>query len=295
MGEGGAAGTDSAGGTATGGTATGGTATGGTATGGVATGGRATGGTATGGTATGGTATGGTATGGTATGGTATGGTATGGTATGGNATGGTDPCSPQSPPSDGVITDFSEIAANTTWTTGEQAWGDADLSGTTFTYGSAGTELRATVRSGHDLQLSSTTTQLPYTQFEGFGLEFDTAVNASSYTGLSFTLSGTLDSGTVEIQLRTIRNTPNDETCGTCPFTSPDTKWEDCKYNVKSVTGITPTPQTVTLPWTDFAGGAPINLSNASELLGLQIQFSCGNSGSSCAINVVFDNFEFY
>jgi hypothetical protein len=283
--EGGAAGTDSAGGSdQSGGTSSTGGRSGGTG----GTGGNATGGNATGGNATGGNATGGNATGGT--GGNATGGT--GGNATGGNATGGTDPCEPGPPPSDGLITDFSEISGNTTWTSGEQAWGNADFSGTTQTYGSSGTQLTATITSGHALQLSS---GFPNENYVGLGLLFDACADASTFAGLSFTVSGNLGGATLYVQLRTVGNLPNDQACGACAYASEQTKWDDCVFNTKNVTSVSGSPQTIKVPWTEFTGGKPNPTSSStSELLGVQIQFECGQS-SGCGPNVTFDDFAFY
>jgi hypothetical protein len=210
-------------------------------------------------------------------------------TATGG--TGGTDPCTPRAP-SDGIITNLSEFTAGTTWTSGEQPWGDADLSGVTQTYGSSGNQLTATITSGNALQLSS---GFPNNSFVGLGLLFDACADVSTYAGLSFTLSGNLGGATLYVQLRTAGNLPNDRTCGTCAYTSEDTKWTDCVSNTKNVTSVSGSPQSIEVHWSEFTGGKPnATSSSVGELLGVQIQFECGQA-AGCGPNVTFDDFAFY
>jgi hypothetical protein len=288
-------GASATGGAHTGGAHTGDTDAGATASGG-STGAAETGGTAAAGSAgdtdAGATASGG-STGAAETGGTTAAGSAgdtdAGGTASGGS-TGATGGCSRMTAPSDGIITDFSEFEPDIRWSSGNKTWGDSDLSGKTFQYPDA-IEVNAAITAGGSLELSST---VPSGSFAGFVLAFDASYDAKSFGGLSFTVSGNLAPATLDVSLRTSHTTPIGSTCGECEYTSEATKWADCVLNTKTVTGVTPSPKTIELAWSDFTGGKPFSPVDPTELVGVQLQFWC-STDPSCTIDVIFDDFSFY
>ncbi|MBN1606379.1 MAG: hypothetical protein JW940_07080 [Polyangiaceae bacterium] len=276
----------------TGATTGGAPATGGAETGGSHTGGSHTGDAQTAGADTAGAQTAGAGAAGSA--GAAAAGGSAGGMEAGGAAAGGSSgeagACSHRTAPTDGVITDFSEFETDIRWTTGNELWGDSDLSGKTFLYPSS-IEVTAAITAGGSLELSSS---VPFGNFVGFVLAFNASYDASRFAGLSFTVGGNLAPAALDVSLRTSHTTPIGSTCGECEYTSEATMWSDCMLNTKTLTDITTSPGTVQFAWSDFTGGKPFSPVDPTELVGIQLQFWCGTA-SGCAIDVTFDDFSFY
>lgn len=283
---------------------------------------QATGGTST---ETGGTSTetGGTSTetGGTSTGsGGASGGTtSTGGSATTGGAAG-SDPCAPCTPaecsaspiaPTNALITDWADVNPEGMFVDGDaystapieppgSEWWNAFFGGP-FVYpvtdecGTSEYPLTSTT-SGGAWNITGTVGN-----YSGAGLWFGgcAGVDLSAYTGISFTISGTVGTaGTVVFNVATPENTaPKPEDC----FTNINTcTAATCAAPSYSVT-VTETQQTVSVLWADFTGGAPNAAVNPAQITGMQWVFpwewectvESGGDPASCAydINVTIDN----
>jgi hypothetical protein len=105
---------------------------------------------------------------------------------------------------------------------------------------------------------------------YSGFGLWFSPCmIDMSQYTGgISFTVSGTTGtSTTISVTVGTSSNTAHDPTncnsnVGTCTAAS-------CKAGTATFT-VTTTATTVTLPWSQFTGGAPSATVNPAEIIGV-------------------------
>ena len=225
----------------------------------------------------------------------ATGGAPTGGApATGGFA--GASGCSHTSVPSNGRITDFSEVAVETTWTSGTQDWGNAgSLTGETFHYGS-GAVLTATMTTTGALNLSATMAGGDYV---GLGLSFAACSDASSFDGIGFAMWGDLGSADFEFQVQTSRNYPisTTESRGECEYAFEQTMWSDCSSNYVVIAEMPTTPGEgqFEFSWPEITDGVPTSPVDPTELLGIQWQFSCARGGSDCTIDVQIDDINFF
>jgi hypothetical protein len=262
---------------------------------------------------------------------TGVGGAATGGAvaATGGTApasgTGG-DPCAPcvvedctEAPiaPGDPTITDFEDVsedglfvdtdnysvASVQEWVEGQPGWWDGFFGGP-YTYPAID-------------ECETTQPEYPLTQtvtggawnisgtvgtWSGFGLWFGSCagVDFSAYSGISFTISGTLDSPTPLTFAVTTPESSNPQECspniGSCPETATCTA-----PNTTITVSATPTP--MSFLWTDLTGGAPVDSVSPGQIIGIQWQipweWSCtvdgGGNPADCAyaVNVTVDDIQ--
>jgi hypothetical protein len=222
--------------------------------------------------------------------------TSTGAGGTSAASTSGTSRCSHTPVPSAPTITDFSEFAVGTTWTTGSRTWGTSStLTGNTFHYGGSGLVLTAAITSAGALKLTST---LSSGEYVGFGLALEGCFDASVWHGISASIAGSVGSfGFLKVAVQTSKNTPLDITPGKgeCTFTSQSTEWTECGYNSVAVSGVSATAKTFSYTWSKFTGGLPVDPVDPTEIVGIQFQFECSLSASSaCAIDVTLDNIMF-
>ncbi len=308
----GTGGTSTGGVPGTGGTSTGGVpGTGGTSTGGVpGTGGQA-GSAATGGTA-GSAATGGSAggMGGAAgkgmagAGGGAAGAPATGGSGGHGGAAGsGANVCAASTTldctaagaltlAPDGVVTDFSAAQ----WSAGTATWCNADgLSGSIFSYGTMTTATFAaavdTTAANPNLKLNLT---VPTSGYAGGGILFNSCVNASAFTALSFSAvvtAGSLTNCTWFVQLQTQDQRPNTATNpggGTCNPTTTTCYQSPSSPNLAAPTT---TGKTYSQAFTTFTGMTAIPAD--TQIVGIQWQVN-GSTSGGCTVELRTDDIKF-
>jgi hypothetical protein len=206
-------------------------------------------------------------------GGSGTGG-ATGGSG-GSSGSAGAGACS-HTPPPDERITDFS------IWDDGN--WGDpgTTLNGGSYKYGAAGYSLQMVVQSA----VLTVTGTVPADGYAGFGLWFAPCVDASAYRGLSFRIGGDAGGTLVVLQVQTSKNYPTaeEDDRGECTGT-----WDDGCANNEVVIDVPATPATVEVEWGELSGGEPEDTVTASELLGLQWQFNCGEA--ACSFRITLDD----
>ena len=131
---------------------------------------------------------------------------------------------------------------------------------------------------------------------FAYVGLPFNSCADASAYTGVTFTASGTLNTGctiqfsVVDKEHSTVANT------GTCnPTTSTG-----CYASAKIFT-LPSTPTPVTIKFTDQTGGGSGDNATAAavdptEILNVQWQLNVptGDASGGCTGNVVIDDISF-
>jgi len=195
------------------------------------------------------------------------------------------------------LLTDFSEMTVGDSWTAGDDARtfgesGVTGVSGGTFHYqGQDASALTSTVTADGALELTAT---IAANDYAGFGLWFPNLTaacsDASQYTGISFDLTGEVGNVEIQVQLQHKANYPIEGDKGACPFTSDDTKWDECTNNSLTLEGQS---GTIELPFTDFTGGMPEDTLNPAELVGLQWQFNCGDA--ECTPDLILDNITFY
>ncbi len=192
--------------------------------------------------------------------------------------------------PENGRITDFTEVADGI-YAGQNFSFGDSvSLSGGTFFYQPEGnTSLTATVTAG-SLNLSGT---IPASDYAGFGFWFrPSCSNASAFTGISLTFSGTAGNSEIQFQVQSSRNYPIDSenSKGECTGT-----WTDgCSNNRVVLQGYGQTAATIEVPFTALVDGLPISPLDPSELLGIQWEFRCGDA-ADCTPNVTLDDIKFY
>ena len=126
---------------------------------------------------------------------------------------------------------------------------------------------------------------------YSGGGLSFDVCVNTSTYTGVTFTLGGSVAGCDLYFDVQTFEEKPAGPGqvggCATGCYVFPSTK-------LQSTTGA------VTVHFTDLAGGLPAPASIAKEVVGLQWQFQSpapvGDGGQlGCTgINLTITNVSF-
>jgi len=189
-------------------------------------------------------------------------------------------------PVSSPVITDFSDAVAGSPITFGTAP----SLMGGTFSY--AGTGLVAPVLSlvpaaggkpGQALAVAvkpGVTTD-PTNAYFGFGLYFNSCVDASAYTGVKFTIAG--DLGSCGISFATTFSdavSPSDDARGACTLAS-------CYPPSLPVT----TTGTVVVPFDSVSGGSPGTI-DPKSIIGVQWQMNTP-LGFPCAANFTVTDVE--
>ncbi len=188
------------------------------------------------------------------------------------------------------LVTDFSVTTAS-----GENFnWGASDaLTGGTFSYDNVpddGTSVITLSVVDEALNVAGNVEE-----YGGFGLWFGPCLNAATYAGISFTVSGDLGNSELVLQVQTSKNYPADDSAskGEC-----EGDWNSCVSNsfviVLAATADDPAQgEVISVPWADLTGGLPIEGLDGSELLGIQWQFNCA-SGEVCTPNITIDDVKF-
>ena len=129
--------------------------------------------------------------------------------------------------------------------------------------------------------------------QYVGFVLYFTDCVNASAFTGIEFTISGTMTGCTLQLSANYSENDnkASDPAKGSCSMPPA----ADCYSNQKAVTGITTTPTTVQVPWSGFAGGVPAGPTDSTQLTGVQWQLTIPAGTGTCAAELSITDVKFY
>ena len=200
--------------------------------------------------------------------------------------------CEGMAVPENGRITDFTELDAGLSWTSGQQDWGDSvSLTGGTFHYqGEDVDPITATIQEGGGVRLE---VNIVAGGFVGFGLWFGPCTDASAFSGITFDMSGDIGNTELQVQMQMSRTYPIASDKGECVFTDEATQWDECINNYTIVEGVSEEVQTFDLTWDMFEGGQPVSPLDPSELLGIQLHFNCGEEGD-CPLNVVLTNIMF-
>jgi hypothetical protein len=181
--------------------------------------------------------------------------------------------------PTADLITDFG----SGTYPVGAPYKG-ADTGLTVPTVDTSGGNLAITLATG------APTTMYPYAYI---GLPFNACVDASAYTGVKFTASGTLNTGcTIQFSVvdKEHSTTTNNGTCtGSC-------------YASAKVFTLPSSPATVMIAFTDQTGGGTGSSTTAAavdpmNILNVQWQLNVptGDASGGCTGNVVIDDVSFY
>lgn len=223
-----------------------------------------------------------------ATGGSDTGGMDTGGSgATGGSSSGVGYACANVPLPNQN-ITDFSVFTGDIS----SCDWGDSQsLTGGCFAYdGDMDDTVDILSSTLADESLNVTGDVVAYA---GFGFWFGPCVDASQYSGITFTVGGNLGDNQLQFQVQTSRNYPVDDsnTKGECSGS-----WgSGCDNNNFTYTEdmIGEEPIAIDVMWADLTGGDPVDPLDPTELLGIQWQFNCA-ADAVCPLELTFDDVAF-
>jgi hypothetical protein len=189
--------------------------------------------------------------------------------------------------PSNPLLTDFNAggdagaDAGPVDWSNANGKWGVAsNLTGSVFGYRGPNTTTTdwptPTVMNGA-LVGAGTVAASDYT---GIGMSFDQCVNAPTFTGVSFTLTGSLGGCKLEFQLQTLEEqaTANNGLCNTCVDTC-------YLFPVAPITATldATTPVSVSIPFSSLENtGMPATAADfTAEMLGFQWQLT--SMGSAC------------
>jgi hypothetical protein len=215
-----------------------------------------------------------------------------GGGSGGGGGTGGGGGGSSQYPPSDGVACPTPTTATITdfTYTAGavmdQVTFGDftTTFSGGQYYYPNAGMPYPLTSDvTGSNWHL---TTQM-VGAYSGFGLYFNNCgrIDASAFRGISFTISGMVQGGSVTVEIDTLKNAiapswlsthggmPMAFDGGHCvpnPSATNQYAQTDCVQPTTNVM-VTETPTTRTVLWSDLMGGKPDLAPKPTEITGIR------------------------
>ena len=175
-------------------------------------------------------------------------------------------------------------------------AAGDASTGLTgTFTYGGTAGPT-ATVDSSGDLLLmeSAAATSMPQYVGAGIYINGNTAgtdcVNASTYTGVKFTISGTLSTA-CQLQFSIV-----DSEHGAYSSTNIKASGTNADYPASVPIPVTATPTETSVTFASLAtGGMPVAAIDASKIVGLQWQYAIAAGTGTCTSSVTITGISFY
>jgi hypothetical protein len=181
-----------------------------------------------------------------------------------------------------GVLIDFATYATDDSGKWGASAKGQL-TGGTSRYHGPNDTDLTATAESG-SLRLTGTITATGYV---GVVFWFGPCVDASAFTGITFSVGGTTGGAVMKAQIQTHEDYPVDvaNSKGGCSFTNCDQRFTECAGPTYQLV-VPVTPEPVDLPWSSFAGGTPTPEVTPAGLVGLQYQLEC-QSDTACTFDI--------
>lgn len=191
-------------------------------------------------------------------------------------------------PPTTGLMIDFaSYMIGDGKW--GKSASGEL-TGGTSLYHGPTDVDLMRVVEDGN---LHITASVVP-TGYVGVVFWFGPCVNAQAFTGINFSVGGSLGGAVLKAQIQTHVDYPVDvaNAKGGCSFTNCDAKFSECAGPSYQVV-VPATPEAVDLPWSSFTGGTPVPDVTPDGLVGLQFQLEC-QSDAACAVDLTLGKISF-
>ena len=196
--------------------------------------------------------------------------------------------CSPGVDPANPLMTDFSAA----TYNAAKGKWGtDANLTGTLISEKDSGSAVSTKVESEAFSMSGQVVPNSRQTAYARGGLQFDSCVNTTTYTGIQFTIAGSTGGCDVWFQLQTYAELPT-YAKGGCA--------SNCdKLPQKKVTPR-PTPTTVLFADLENTGIPAMAADLAAQIVGLRWNLQvAANSGvdagqSPCSFNLTIDDVKF-
>jgi hypothetical protein len=185
------------------------------------------------------------------------------------------------------TIIDFATYADDGDWGNAE----NGELTGGTHLYHGPNDENLMTVVSPTSLRLTGTIAPFGYV---GVVFWFDECVDASAFAGVEFAVGGSMGGSVLKAQVQTHADYPVDvaDPKGGCSFTDCRDRFSECSGPVHELV-VPPRPETLSLPWSAFSDGVPVNDVTPEGLLGLQYQLEC-QADTACEFNVTLSNVSF-
>jgi len=177
--------------------------------------------------------------------------------------------------PSDGLIADFASADAG------------IEIMGGTSTYSGDGAPT-ATITDGA-LHITENRAATTAPQYVGAVLYFNNCVDASAFTGVQFTISGSITGCTMQYSTNySAADDATTDTKGSCTLGSGN-----CYSPQTTITtSITTTDTQVQVPWAK-TGGAPSGPVDPKTLTGIQWQFTIQTG--TCVADIMVKNVKFY
>ena len=196
-------------------------------------------------------------------------------------------------PPTRALITDFSDAAPGVDPTSGSPniEFGTApNITGGTYLYYNGGLvpPSLSLIPSGDNqaLQIAADpgVPEFSGNASVGFGLSFDSCVDASAYRGVQFTLGGTLGTCQLAFFVGISEDQSSQYQTGFCPPT------DGCQPPQVTLAGL----GTQTISFTQLAVGSPISRVDPMALVGLQWQLTTPNAAEPCQAMLTLDDIAF-
>jgi hypothetical protein len=190
-------------------------------------------------------------------------------------------------PPTSGLMIDFASYMTDGKW--GNSANGEL-TGGTSLYHGPSDVDLTRAVDAGN-LHITASVTPMGYV---GVVFWFGPCVNASAFSGIYFSVGGSLGGAVLKAQIQTHVDYPVDvaNTKGGCSFTDCDAKFSECAGPTYQVV-VPETPEPLDLPWSSFTAGTPVADVTPDALVGLQFQLEC-QSDTACTVDLTLGNVGF-
>ena len=184
-------------------------------------------------------------------------------------------------------------------WNSSTGKWCDPDgLRGSIFSYAGASpsTGAAAVDTTAQNLKLNLTVGVAQ--GYAGGGLTFDSCVNASTFSSVSFTASitaGSMTGCSWQVQLQTQDQRPSNATNPTGGTCNPDAGASCYRYPTAALTAPTATATTFTEGFTLFNNPSNSAISTPTQITGIQWQVNSANGGAgTCTVEIRIDNVKF-
>jgi hypothetical protein len=220
-------------------------------------------------------------TGGTSTAGSSAAGTSSAGTSAGGTGGSGSMACAGTKPAS-ALITEFADLTPNAT-TPGQFNF-TLGVPGGTFAY-----EKPAITVADMGMALNA---KGMVTTYDGFGVYLNACTDASAYTGVSFSIKGTLGAKTmVNFRVQSSKNTKIDTVNkkGECVGTT----YEECHDGGLDIP-VTADAKVVEVKFAQLLGGVPVATVSGKDILGFEWAFPYVMGDAAFAVDVTVDDLKF-
>jgi hypothetical protein len=218
---------------------------------------------------------------------------ATGGAAAAGGAGGGTlgmacTPATTMLAPANGLIADFAGPD------------GGLEVAGGLFVFPDPGASAPAVSTTGGAFHITESAASTAATQYVGTGLFFNDCIDATAFTGVQFTIGGSFSGCTMQYATADVEH--EDATTDAFMATGPAGSYPP--QTTLAASGITPTPQTLMMPFTSSTiFGSPQTPIDKTKLVALVWQFTVPTGAPTtadggtpaCVADITIDNVTFY